>query len=276
VLFADAPNTKFYAVPPFGCCFAPFVKSAKMTMTDFRRMFALIFQYCVMAPLFAFCLLMRELQGNDSMVSVIMAFKLFSAMSCFYGLLALLRSSNSLLKQYKIKGKFWCIKGLIVVMLLPPAILSLIHIEGATDEYSEDTLREAYGAMVSLVLLTGLSVVTLLNFGSEDALSALVNFEKSQSSRLNLLSPNSPSVTLGMTVTADREPNGQAVVLVVEEDGDGNGNGDGHGIANGGDNGNSTKSVNCEQNGASPKQVKQSETSKYSGFNRTLATTLLN
>eukprot|EP01084_Bolivina_argentea_P248117 415020_1 len=176
----DAPKTKFYAVPPLGCCLRPCIKPAIVSKHDFRRLYCFIMQYCLALPLFMFCLLLRGYEGNDRVVLGIKILKIISVMICFYGLLALLKASHTLLEEHRIHGKFWCIKGLIIVMIAPTLLIALFgHLPEQNDIYDHHTLVEAYGAMVSIVFLTGLSVIFLVFFKPEDALYAMHNAEKS-------------------------------------------------------------------------------------------------
>jgi len=188
-LCQDAPKTKFYAAPPLGCCFAPLVEPSLITLKDFRILHTLIVQFCVLAPLLSFSAAVREIEGDHKISMALEVIEVLSAMICFYGLLALLRASSPLLERYKIKSKFWSIKGLVVVMVVPSSIMELVgDLPEESEHYDQDTLRAAYAAMVSLVLLVGLSVVILLNFTPEDARSAMDNMGQSQSRKILELS----------------------------------------------------------------------------------------
>lgn len=69
-------------------------------------------------------------------------------------------------------------------MIVPTTVMSFVHgVPQENEQYSEETLREAWGAMISIFLLMGLSVVFLLYFHPEDALAAMVNDARSQTDR---------------------------------------------------------------------------------------------
>eukprot|EP01083_Nonionella_stella_P312314 1116576_1 len=174
----EAPKTKFFAVAPFGCCFRPCCKPSTMRKEDFRIIYNLIIQYSLLVPLFNFVLMLRTYEGSEHMLLIIRGVRLLSAMLCFYGLLSMLRASRVLLKEYKVVGKFWCIKGLIVVMILPTVIIQGFEtLPEMNAEYDKETMVEAYGAMVSIVCFTGLSIFFLVFFKPEDALYAMHNAE---------------------------------------------------------------------------------------------------
>eukprot|EP01083_Nonionella_stella_P210514 762055_1 len=107
-----AAKTKFYAVPPFACCCRKCCNAATVTKQDFRTLYSLIIQYCIVIPILTFMMMLRTYEGSKWMLFALKLMGLVSAMCAFYGLLALLRASHNLLSEYKIKGKFWCIKGL--------------------------------------------------------------------------------------------------------------------------------------------------------------------
>ena len=126
-------------------------------------------QYTLIAPLFSFMLMLRTYEGSKSVLMGLKIIKLISAMTCFYGLIGLLKASGSILHQYKIHGKFWLIKGLIFVMIIPSFIMALFHhLPQENGEYTNETLVEAYGSFISIVCFTGLSITFFKFFRPED------------------------------------------------------------------------------------------------------------
>ena len=104
IALQEAPKTRFCAVAPFGCCLKPCCKPSIVNKKDFRILFGLILQYCIIAPLFTFMLLLRTYEGSEIQILILKIVKVLSAMLCFYGLIALMKASKSLLKGYKIEG----------------------------------------------------------------------------------------------------------------------------------------------------------------------------
>ena len=132
-----------------------------------------------MLPLLNVMLVVQGYGEHEDTVMIVTIIKTMSVMVCFYGLLAMLKAASALLHEHGIHAKFWCIKGLIIVMLVPPIIVGFCQnsLPDTNEEYSKHTMVEAWSAVVSLPLLTGLSLVFLKNFKPEDALAALHNSE---------------------------------------------------------------------------------------------------
>ena len=58
---------------------------------------------------------------------------------------------------------------MIVLMIVPTTVMSFIHsVPQENEHYSEETLHEAYGAIMSIFFLTALSVVFLFFFHASE------------------------------------------------------------------------------------------------------------
>ena len=183
-----------------------------MTKKDFRLLYNLILQYAYLAPLLTFAQMLRTYEGSDIALWIIKILKLLSAMICFYGLFALLRASSEILKQFNIHGKFWCIKGLIVILILPPFIIGIINVlPQQNSSYDHDTMVEAYGAIIAIFCFNLLSILFLKYFKPEDALNAMNNQKKrdhTASSKFIMINQNDIDhdiATSGITPKRDEE-----------------------------------------------------------------------
>ena len=57
--FRTAEPKKYWASPPFGCCFKRCTKPRMMNEKDFRRIYCLILQYAILPPVVTFIELLR-------------------------------------------------------------------------------------------------------------------------------------------------------------------------------------------------------------------------
>ena len=171
----DSPPTQFWTVFPL-CCFKPICKAKTMTKQDFRNIHYLILQYAFLAPLITFCQVLRFFEGSATAVLLIRTIKVLSSFVCLYALLALMTASSEMLKNMNIKAKFWCIKGIMFTMILPPMIMGLVsHIPGQNQVYSNEIMGQAWSAMISIIVFTILSFGFYKFWGANDALKAYRN-----------------------------------------------------------------------------------------------------
>eukprot|EP01084_Bolivina_argentea_P201388 344249_1 len=173
--------TKFYAVPPFGCCLKPCMAPSNMTHKNFRCLYYIILQYAILTPFFAYLDLMQDFQEHTVQVYFLTALELLCSMICIYGLFALMTAAHGILKQHKIHHKFWCIKLLVLFMVIPSLLVTYIgpvfpvRIAGENDMYSGDVMAKAYATFVQLILFTILAVFFRKYFNTEDAIYAHKN-----------------------------------------------------------------------------------------------------
>merc|ERR1712096_455528 len=123
----DATPTKFYAVPPFGCCLKPCLKEQRMQLSDFRLLNTLVLQFAFLSPFLAFQTMLNELLDAPTMLWALAAIRLISSMLCVYAIFGLITASHTILKQHNVHEKFLCIKQLLLIMVIPKSE-SMFHI----------------------------------------------------------------------------------------------------------------------------------------------------
>ena len=116
----ETEASKFYAVPPFGCCLKPCISSANMTHKDFRCLYGMVLQFTIVTPLFTFMITVRSWIGQTIVLQILAVLDLISSMMCVYALFALMTAAHGILKRHKIHHKFWCIKGILIVFIIHP------------------------------------------------------------------------------------------------------------------------------------------------------------
>ena len=175
--FKNSPATKFYAVPPFGCCFRSCMRPKFMTTNDFRNLYYLIIQYAFISPIIAYSGLLRSMNGDSQwVIRLLLAAKAISSMFCIYGLLALLKASRVVLAQFNIRGKFICIKGLIGALLLPSMIMQITGgFDGYNEQYTSEVINDAVSAFITLICFIPLSFGFRRFFNVDDAKKAMKN-----------------------------------------------------------------------------------------------------
>jgi len=172
---SSAKPAKFWASPPFGCCFKCVCKAKNMTINDFRIVYKLILQYAILAPLLSFVSLFRSYQNDTHAIIFLNVAMFLSAFICIYALFALMRASESVLHGHRIHGKFWCIKMAVFMMILPHAIIDMTSIPSFDEVYNEETLIESISAFITVVLLAFLSFMCRAYFQVNDATNAHTN-----------------------------------------------------------------------------------------------------
>lgn len=104
--------SKFYAVPPFGCCLKPCISSANMNHKDFRRLYFMVLQFTILSPIFSFWIMVETWPENQISLWILAILDLISSMICVYALFALMTAAHGIFERHKIHHKFWCIKGM--------------------------------------------------------------------------------------------------------------------------------------------------------------------
>ena len=118
--------SKFYAVPPFGCCLKPCISSANMKHKDFRRLYYMVLQFTILSPIFSFMIMVATWPDHEVLLWILAILDLISSMICVYALFALMTAAHGIFERHKIHHKFWCIKGLSSICTFVTVILRLV------------------------------------------------------------------------------------------------------------------------------------------------------
>lgn len=127
-----APSGKFYAVPPFGCCFRPCCPVLDMNVDLIRkcRRFGLQAVYAI--PTLAYLHLWVELERAASnqeaysiAILVIQVLQVLSVMVAFYGMMILYFACRRLIESYNPTKKMLSIKLVLFVGVVQGIVLSI-------------------------------------------------------------------------------------------------------------------------------------------------------
>lgn len=174
--FKNSPATKFYAVPPFGCCCKSCAKPRYMKPNDFRNLYYLIILYAFVSPLISYSNLVREYADQPVIANMLNIIKALTSMLCVYGLFGLLAASKIVLHQFNIHGKFFCIKSVVGALALPPLIIEWSGgFNGYNEQYTGEIMNEAWASMITLVWFMFLSLAFRKYFTVDDARKAMKN-----------------------------------------------------------------------------------------------------
>ena len=188
--FKHSAPTKYWASPPFCCCFKYCLKAKTMTKNDFTIVYYLILQYSIMAPLNSFALLFHNF-SNDTVAATIVGYvDKLCVMLCVYGLFALLNATKGILTQhvenFKVYGKFFAMKGAVLAVSLPDFLVTEISgiknssiAKGRDDSYYTDSvMQSALSSFMTVVMLTLLSFVFVKFYTIKDCYNAFQNHDK--------------------------------------------------------------------------------------------------
>merc|ERR1712096_496594 len=177
----DATPTKFYAVPPFGCCLKPCLKEQRMQLSDFRLLNTLVLQFAFLSPFLAFQTMLNELLDAPTMLWALAAIRLVSSMLCVYAIFGLITASHAILEQHNVHEKFLCIKLLLLIMVIPNLCFTFggasfqhLVLRGKL-QYSKTVLADAYAAFIDICLFFVAAIFFRKYFHPDDAVHAFVN-----------------------------------------------------------------------------------------------------
>jgi len=172
---SETQPTRFWAAPPYGCCFLFFLEKRFVTKRDFRYVYTFIVQYALLAPFYIFLEMYFLVRGENKGLKAVRWIALLSAGLCLEGLFALLIAARFLLNEFKIHGKFWSIKLSVVAVVIPSLVTSVFPVHGINDVYDSDVLSAAWGNFLTLICVGLLSIMFVRYWGAQDCEDAYIN-----------------------------------------------------------------------------------------------------
>lgn len=129
---AISPQGKFYAVPPFGCCFRPCCPVVTMSRSLVARCRSFAVQAVYAIPGLAYLHLWVELEratshseAYDVVVIVVQALEVLTVMVAFYGMMILYFACRARIEGYNPTKKMLSIKLVLFVGVVQSIIVSL-------------------------------------------------------------------------------------------------------------------------------------------------------